>query len=132
MSSNKLRDGGDSVAAPALAGCPQPEVGVGASRYAYRDTFKTVGEIRGAAFDLCQQHRTATPLTTELHDSICRAFPSDPDTPVSVPRAASYLLEALKALSAVAEMTTFSDQYPAECEAARAAISRAQGPSHAE
>lgn len=37
------------------------------------------------------------------------------------------LLEALQALAAVAEMTTFSDQFPAECEAARAAIAKATG-----
>lgn len=35
------------------------------------------------------------------------------------------LLEALKALAAVAEATTFSDQYPLECEMARSAISKA-------
>lgn len=37
------------------------------------------------------------------------------------------LLEALEALLAVAQMTTFSDQYPAECERADAAIARARG-----
>jgi hypothetical protein len=37
------------------------------------------------------------------------------------------LLAALKALHTVAEMTTFSDQFPAECEAARAAIAKATG-----
>lgn len=36
--------------------------------------------------------------------------------------AAPALYEALSRLSAVAEMTTFSDSYPAECEAARAAL----------
>ncbi len=41
--------------------------------------------------------------------------------------AAPELLEALQALSAVAEMTTFSDQYPSECEMARSAILRATG-----
>lgn|GEM_PF-5674869 len=41
--------------------------------------------------------------------------------------AAPELLEALSSLLAVAEMTTFSDQYPAECEAARAAIAKATG-----
>lgn len=37
--------------------------------------------------------------------------------------ASSALFDALTALLTVAEMTTFSDQYPAECEAARAVIS---------
>jgi len=41
--------------------------------------------------------------------------------------AADDMFEALKGLSAVAETTTFSDQYPAECEAARTAISKALG-----
>lgn len=34
--------------------------------------------------------------------------------------------EALNGILAVAEMTTFSDQYPAECERARAAIEKYQ------
>lgn len=37
------------------------------------------------------------------------------------------LLEALEALLAVAQMTTFSDQYPAECERADTAIARTRG-----
>lgn len=37
------------------------------------------------------------------------------------------MLAALQSLSAVAEMTTFSDQYPLECEAARIAIANATG-----
>lgn len=41
--------------------------------------------------------------------------------------AAPDLLVALSRLLAVAEMTTFSDQYPAECEWARAAIAKATG-----
>ncbi|MEQ8450614.1 MAG: hypothetical protein RIB97_13095 [Nitratireductor sp.] len=41
--------------------------------------------------------------------------------------AAPELVTALEKLLAVAEMTTFSDQYPAECEFARAAISKATG-----
>lgn len=35
------------------------------------------------------------------------------------------LLAALQRLAAVAEMTTFSDQYPLECELARIAIANA-------
>ncbi len=39
--------------------------------------------------------------------------------------AAPDLIEALQKLSDVCEMTTFSDQYPYECELARAAITKA-------
>jgi hypothetical protein len=41
--------------------------------------------------------------------------------------AAPELLKALDLLLAIAEMTTFSDQYPAQCELARAAIAKARG-----
>ncbi len=41
--------------------------------------------------------------------------------------AAPDLLEALQILLTVAEMTTFSDQFPQECENARAALSKATG-----
>jgi hypothetical protein len=41
--------------------------------------------------------------------------------------AAPDLLEALEKLLAVAEMTTFADQFPQECENARAALSKARG-----
>lgn len=37
------------------------------------------------------------------------------------------MLEALERLLAAAEMTTFSDQFPQECENARAALSKATG-----
>lgn len=37
------------------------------------------------------------------------------------------MAEALEGLLAVADMTTFSDQYPGECEAARAALAKARG-----
>ena len=37
------------------------------------------------------------------------------------------LYEALSRLLAVAEMTTFSDSYPLECEIARAALAKAGG-----
>lgn len=41
--------------------------------------------------------------------------------------AAPEILEALERLLAAAEMTTFSDQFPQECENARAALSKATG-----
>lgn len=41
--------------------------------------------------------------------------------------AAPDLLEALEKLLAVAEMTTFSGQFPQECENARAALTKATG-----
>ena len=41
--------------------------------------------------------------------------------------AAPDLLEALERLLAAAEKTTFSDQFPQECENARAALSKATG-----
>lgn len=40
---------------------------------------------------------------------------------------AAETLEALERLLAAAEMTTFSDQFPQECENARAALSKARG-----
>lgn len=57
----------------------------------FRDTHKTVGAIRGAAFDLCQA-LLGTPhhdAAAELHDSICRALPGDND------RTAAEVREAL-------------------------------------
>lgn len=45
--------------------------------------------------------------------------------------AAPDLLTALKRLLAVSEMTTFSDQYPAECWAANEAILKAEGDGEA-
>ncbi|MCZ4270929.1 hypothetical protein [Maritalea porphyrae] len=44
--------------------------------------------------------------------------------------AAPELYEALNKLLAVAEMTTFSDSYPAECEFANEALKRARGEQH--
>ena len=41
--------------------------------------------------------------------------------------AAPEMLEALERLLAAADMTTFSDQFPQECENARAALSKATG-----
>lgn len=44
--------------------------------------------------------------------------------------AAPDMAKALADLLTVAELTTFSDQYPRECEAARAALSQALGGDH--
>ena len=54
----------------------------------------------------------------------------DPDTAIANARliaASPCVLKALERLLAVCEMTTFSDAYPEECEAARAAIAKAKG-----
>lgn len=47
----------------------------------YRDTFKTVGDIRAATFDLADKLRGTdlADLSAELHDSICRVLPGSPD-----------------------------------------------------
>lgn len=54
----------------------------------------------------------------------------DPDTAIANARliaASPCVLKALERLLAVCEVTTFSDAYPEECEAARAAIAKAKG-----
>lgn len=63
----------------------------------YRDTHKTAGAIRGAAFDLSQQlkHTHRHDDAAQLHDSIVRALPENPETPAAVSRAAAVLLDAL-------------------------------------
>jgi hypothetical protein len=64
----------------------------------YRDTHKTAGAIRAAAFDLCQQlkHTHRHDDAAELHDSIAKALPLNPETPAAVSRAAAELLGALE------------------------------------
>ena len=59
------------------------------------------------------------------------SFPSSPEGEANARliSAAPDLLEALERLHTVAEMTTFSDQFPAECEAARAALAKAEARS---
>lgn len=63
-------------------------------------------------------------LTSEFNDW-CGGWKC-PVTPEQV-AAAAEMEDALAALFAAAEMTTFSDQFPAECEAARTALAKARG-----
>lgn len=67
---------------------------------AHRDTFKTSGAIRAAAFHLSQIAKAGGRITHaemgELHDSLCRALPEPAMTPASVGLNAAEMLSALK------------------------------------
>jgi hypothetical protein len=78
-------------------------------------------------------HPEDTPYVCPANDLgkiVAMAMAGDPEVREADARSIAALPElrsALGALLAVAEMTTFSDQYPAECEAARAALDKAEG-----
>ena len=86
----------------------------------WRDTYKTAGDIRSAAFQLSHPEHARHPVTAaELHDSICRALPSHPETPATVSRSAVDLLAACELLIA-------GRVWPAY-RAARVAVAKARG-----
>jgi hypothetical protein len=96
----------------------------------YRDTFKTAGEIRAAAFRVSHPEYGKTVDAAELHDSLCMALPSHPDTPASVSRHANTLLHALKvaeAFMAGFEGDETQDGVDALLGQTRSAIAQAEG-----
>lgn len=99
----------------------------------YRDTLKTIGAIRAAAFALACPEYGGKADPTELHDSLCKALPGPSDTPVSVSRCALELLDALKGMvAAFGDITITVDgvvqpETDPEIIAARAAIAKATG-----
>jgi hypothetical protein len=66
----------------------------------FRDVYKTVGKIRAAAARLCEALRkdggVLYDMAAELHDSICRALPADPDTPARTTEVADSMLLELQ------------------------------------
>lgn len=97
---------------------------------AYRDTFKTAGAIRAAAFRVSHPEHGEATCPAELHDSLCMALPSHPDTPTSVSRYAALLLAALKdaeAFIAGFEGCEMQDGIDALLKQTRTAIALAEG-----
>lgn len=93
----------------------------------YCDDLRVDWENGGGFSTITLLNDSERPVAVLLGDYVPGECDADMDYAADLFSAAPAILNALKALLAVAEMTTFSDQFPAECEQANLAIEMVDG-----